>query len=229
MKLLLVSGLICASLFLLTSCAKMDLVRQTTSDLGPEIETEVVGQTTRPASAREGRHAYAEIFVAQGDEHYKNDRNREADEAYRQAIRLDPDYADAHYKSGLALSALGEREPATGEYRKAAELCREALRRRGTRNAPAYLTLARVERRLGRYVEAVEAYRRSVKDNAGDAEAHYELGMVFLKLGKTREAAGSFKRAIRLNPDDYRARGELERLEEEINGQEEGAPTDVVE
>jgi Flp pilus assembly protein TadD len=40
----------------------------------------------------------------------------------REAIRLKPDNAEAHYNLGAALESEGQKEPALGEYRRACEL-----------------------------------------------------------------------------------------------------------
>jgi len=52
-------------------------------------------------------------------------RERDLDGAiaeYRKAIRLKPDYAEAHAILGVALYGKGERQAALEEYRKASEL-----------------------------------------------------------------------------------------------------------
>ena len=43
-------------------------------------------------------------------------------EAYRQAIRLKPDYAEAHYGLGLAYANLGHWQEAVYAYRQALQL-----------------------------------------------------------------------------------------------------------
>src|SRR5437773_1934810 len=48
----------------------------------------------------------AEALVDQGKELYKNDQDDKAAQAFEQAIRLQPDNAEAHLRLGMAHAAL---------------------------------------------------------------------------------------------------------------------------
>jgi tetratricopeptide (TPR) repeat protein len=56
----------------------------------------------------------------------------EAAGAYRRALELDPDSADAHYNLGLLLESLGRRDDAMRHLMNARRLTRPAGRKRGT-------------------------------------------------------------------------------------------------
>ena len=43
--------------------------------------------------------------------------DKEEIESYKQAIRLDPDYADAHYNLGYAYILLNDKESALEQYK----------------------------------------------------------------------------------------------------------------
>src|SRR5687768_15869463 len=54
------------------------------------------GATSAPAGGD------AQAHFQRGMEAYRDDRDDEAVEAFREAARLDPDFAEAHYRLGLA-------------------------------------------------------------------------------------------------------------------------------
>lgn len=55
-------------------------------------------------------------------------RNQEAVEAYKQAIKLKPDDVDSHYNLGVTYSDLGNREAALKEYNILNSLDKEAAK-----------------------------------------------------------------------------------------------------
>jgi cytochrome c-type biogenesis protein CcmH/NrfG len=60
------------------------------------------------------------VFTSEIAYHFL-DLNREAVEAYREAVRLKPDFAEAWYNLGVSYIKLGR-------HREAVEACREAVR-----------------------------------------------------------------------------------------------------
>jgi tetratricopeptide (TPR) repeat protein len=55
--------------------------------------------------------------------------------------------------------------------------------------------------RLGRYEEAIEAYKQAIKINPNLTETHTNLGVVYNKLGRYQYAIDTFKQAIKIKPD----------------------------
>jgi tetratricopeptide (TPR) repeat protein len=55
--------------------------------------------------------------------------------------------------------------------------------------------------KLGRYTEAIEAFKQAIRINPDYADAYFNLGVVYVKLGRYTEAIETFKQAIRINPD----------------------------
>lgn len=53
-------------------------------------------------------------------------RHNEAIDAYKQAIRSNPDYAKAHYNLGVAYLGLGDKSSALDEYKVLNELDKES-------------------------------------------------------------------------------------------------------
>jgi serine/threonine-protein kinase len=119
------------------------------------------------------------------------DSARAAD-CYSRAIRLDPDYADAHFQlAGKRLDA--------GDLAGAAAAFGEAARLRPG-DAIAWLNLSIVRLHAGDPEGATAAARRSVEADAGRADAHYALGKALMPRGDPA-AADAFRAAVRLRPD----------------------------
>jgi predicted TPR repeat methyltransferase len=152
----------------------------------------------------------------------------EAERAYRQLLRIDPEcLAVLHLLGRLAHSqgrideAIGllerarELEPGNlaalndlgnllreaGKLEEAATVFRDLLRHR-PRDADAHINLGVVLQDQGRSSEAEAAYRQAIADRPGYAEAHACLGNLLKRRGDLAEAAQAYRRAIELDPED---------------------------
>jgi Tfp pilus assembly protein PilF len=76
-------------------------------------------------------------------------------------------------------------------------------------NASAWFYLGRVYEDLGRYGEAIEAYRESLRLKSDYAEAWCNLGVAYGKMERYQESAEACEKALRLNPRDAKAEGAL--------------------
>ena len=92
-----------------------------------------------------------------------------------EAIRLKPDFAEAHNNLGNALSEQGKWAEAVAEYRVAIGLKPDF--------AAGYLGLGTALQREGKMAEAVPAYREAIRLDPGSAEAHCNLGLVLMMQG----------------------------------------------
>ncbi len=128
-----------------------------------------------------------------GNALYGERRIDEAIAAYRAAISLNPDYAQAHNNLGVALRAGGRLDEAVAA-------CREAVRLQPS-YASAWNNLGSMLQRQGDHEAAVAAYEESLRLNPGAATAHYNLGCTLRFVGRGREAADAFRSAVRLKPD----------------------------
>jgi len=121
--------------------------------------------------------------------HYK-----EASEAYRQSIKLDPyNAADAYYALGLVYRDWGKADDEIQAYKAAIRLRPDytvAYERLGAR----YL-------RSKKFNEAVEIFRQLSALKPGDANAPNNMGEALLELNRLNDAVESFRQSIRLKPD----------------------------
>jgi tetratricopeptide (TPR) repeat protein len=168
---------------------------------------------TDSESPKERARKEAQASIDRGNDLYLNDQDQEAAEAYQQAVSLDPDFAEAHFRLGLAYSALGEKQEAEASYKRAVDLYKRSVQA-DPKDAEAFFNLAESCSYLHRYEEAVTAYRVAVHLRPDDAEAFYRLGMALNKLARYTEASAAFQKAMDLDPSYYRAGDALETARE---------------
>lgn len=117
--------------------------------------------------------------------------------AYRQALALDPDFAQGHNNLGAALFEAGRLEQAVLHLRKATRL--------NPASASAHANLGRALTALNDLRGARVALGEALRLEPGDAETWARLGEVSLRAGQLSEARRLFSRALELNPANQRA------------------------
>jgi len=128
------------------------------------------------------------------------DRKGESDEAikhYEEAIRLKPDFAEAHYNLGVAFEREDRPDEAIGQYQEAIRLKPDY--------AKAHNNLGFGLDRKGQHDEAIAQYQEATRLNPAFAEAYYNLGIALERKGQTAAAISQFQEAIRLAPDNAAA------------------------
>lgn len=123
-------------------------------------------------------------------------------EAYKQAIRIDPDDAITHYNLGVAYGELGF-------YKDAIEAYKQAIRLDPDDANIFYYNLGYAYSDIGNYTRAIEAYKQAIRIDPDYAKAHNNLGVTYGKLGNYTKAIEAFKQAIRIDPDATDAHGGL--------------------
>jgi Tfp pilus assembly protein PilF len=114
----------------------------------------------------------------------------EAEKECREAIRINPDFAEAHNNLGVLLYDLKRYDEAGEEYRDAIVINPDY--------AEAHNNLAILLYDLRRYEEAEEEYREAIMINLDYAEAHNNLGFLLDDLGRKEEAGNEYRKAIAL-------------------------------
>jgi len=112
---------------------------------------------------------------------------------YRQAIAINPEYAEAHANLGHALLFAGQFEAARSQLL-------EALRLRPS-FAMAQADLGVLNAAGGNYQEAIGQLSESLRLDPDDAEAHSNLCFVLQRAGRVDEAIVQCREALRLRPD----------------------------
>jgi tetratricopeptide (TPR) repeat protein len=121
-------------------------------------------------------------------------RPKEAEAAYREAIRLKPDLPEAHYNLGNALSEQRRYKEAESAYRTVIRLKFDYHQ--------AHHNLGGVLLDQGRPEEAEAAYREAIRLKHDLPLAHLGLGNALGSQRRLKEADAAYRQAIRLKPDD---------------------------
>src|SRR5207248_4573854 len=102
-------------------------------------------------------------------------RLTEAEACFREALRLDPGYAEAHSNLGIALAKQGNLEGAVASFQKAVQLKPDW--------ADAHYNLGLLFAKVGNVDQAVACHQETVRLNPEHAEAHTHLALVWLMQG----------------------------------------------
>ena len=114
-------------------------------------------------------------------------------QAYKQAIRLRPDYT-------VAFERLGSRYLKSKKYSEAVEVFRQlAALKPGDANAPNNMGEAYFE--LNKLNEAVESFRQSIRLKPDFGKAYYNLGRTLMAMGNRDAALEQYTILTNIDPD----------------------------
>jgi tetratricopeptide (TPR) repeat protein len=151
---------------------------------------EALEASKKAVSLRPSAESYFNIGLAS----FYLKQYKEASEAYRQSIKLDPyNAADAYYALGLVYRDWSKPDDEIQAYKQAIRLRPDytvAYERLGSR----YL-------RSKKFSEAVEVFRQLAALKPGDYNAPNNMGEAYLELNRLNDAVESFRQSIRLKPD----------------------------
>jgi TolB-like protein/Flp pilus assembly protein TadD len=132
------------------------------------------------------------------------DNLRQADEASRKALELDPELAEAHVARGLAVSLEKRYDEAGREYETAIRLDPNLYEAR--------YFYGRACLAQGKLVEAAQLFEQACQLRPDDYQAACHLGSIYVGLGRKADAQAASQRCLQviethlaLHPDDTRA------------------------
>lgn len=150
-----------------------------------------------PRARRAAEHAlrlapeFHEAWAALAHTLYVYDRDWEgADAAYREALRLNPRFAQGHHRYSLYLVAMGRTSEAMQEAERALELDSVS----SVMNA----AVARQRYFQRDYVGALEGYEKARRLDPGYFHPHLGVGLSLLALGQPEDAAQALQQALDL-------------------------------
>jgi tetratricopeptide (TPR) repeat protein len=128
-------------------------------------------------------------------------------------LRLQPDYAEAHYNLGHAWSQIsGRLNDAIAEYEEALRLKPEY--------AEAHNNLGNALSQVpGRLNDAIAQYQAALRLKPDFAPGWHNLGASWFHLGNLSAAAAAFREEVRLSPNDPAARQALAAALQQTKGQ----------
>ncbi len=125
----------------------------------------------------------------------------EAEEQFRETIRLKPDEGKAHDGLGIVLTQQGRPAEALDHFREAIRL--------EPGNPKAYNNLAMALQSQGRLDEAIAQLETALRWVPDDPELHNNLGMALGRKGRLDDAIRELQEAIRLDPANAQAHNNL--------------------
>jgi tetratricopeptide (TPR) repeat protein len=143
-----------------------------------------LGSQGAPAAA-----AFREGTAAQ----QRGDLERAAD-AYRRAIALAPQFAEAHANLGAVLARAGRYEEAVAAYARALEI--------NPKLTAARLNLGLAHYRAGMLSAAAAVFKRVFEDDPSLLQGRQLLGLVLVELGRDAEAIPHLEASTAVGPDE---------------------------
>jgi tetratricopeptide (TPR) repeat protein len=135
----------------------------------------------------------ADDFFIQGVDKQNKGDNQGAIIAYNEAIRLNPNLAEAYNNRGIVRDELGDKPGAIDDYNLAIQF--------NPNLAEAYNNRGIVRDELGDKQGAIDDFNQAIKINPNDALAYYNRGLVRKDLGDKQGAIDDFNLAIKFNPN----------------------------
>ncbi len=137
------------------------------------------------------------------------DEAGEAARSFSQALRINPDYAEAR----LGLASLYERQ---GDYQRSREITENTGRRQAARAgvldpttrgklANLQATLGNTYREVGQLRDAIDAYRKALDRCPDFHDIRQRLGVALREAGLPQRALAEFRRIQRHHPDYHDA------------------------
>jgi Tfp pilus assembly protein PilF len=128
-------------------------------------------------------------------------------EAFRQALQMQPDYAEAFNNLGLALSKLGHGDEAADAFRQALKI--------DPKMGEVYNNLGFLYHTAAQFDRAVQMFGQAI-DNASDSSVAYtNLGNTFYKMQQAEKAVEAWRRALELDPMNENARRGLRMFQQD--------------
>ncbi|MBD2672705.1 tetratricopeptide repeat protein [Aphanizomenon flos-aquae FACHB-1416] len=135
----------------------------------------------------------AVFYYNRGNVRYELGDKQGAIEDFNQAIKINPNLAQAYYNRGGVRKKLEDKQGAIEDYNQAIKInpnFTEVYNNRGV-----------VRYDLGDKQGAIEDYNQAIKFNPNYAEAYYNRGVVRYELGDKQGAIEDYNQAIKFNPN----------------------------
>jgi tetratricopeptide (TPR) repeat protein len=143
----------------------------------------------------------AETALAEGNKYFDAGETDKSIDAYKQAVKLNPDFAEAYFRLGVAYSLLESEEEATRLPGEVTEPTPKGTK--GKKKEPEKTNAEKA------FDNAVKIYEKVVKKNPEDDTAFFYLGRSYNKLNEDDKAAKALRQAVKLNPDNVEYQTEL--------------------
>ena len=207
-----VFALILVAVLLLASACSKKQANVEESNTNAETETQTVTFTD------------ANEALAEGNRLLDENQTQAAIDALRQAVKLNPDLAEAYFKLGIAFSLAELEQQQNGAITDQPTSTREGRVKSNSEKAfdkavvaykkwldanpnddVAWFNLGRTYYKLGDVDQAEKALGKAAKVKPDDTEYQTEWGAILIKLAKFHEAIPPLKKALEIDPSNARA------------------------
>ena len=113
-------------------------------------------------------------------------------DAYKQAVKVKPDYAEAYYNMGVTLKIIGNLQAAIESYEQAIKINPDY--------ADAYNNMGLALQEKGDVDAALKSFKKALKFKPGYAEAYNNMGIILNSKGDLESAIQSYKKALNIKP-----------------------------
>jgi len=132
-------------------------------------------------------------YMNSGNKYFSQKRYDEAVIEYRNALQVDPQFAEAYYRLGLSFLQLGQWVPAGQSFSRAVAIDPE--------NADAHLRLGNILLGVGQYADARAQGDEVLQRNPQNADAHILLGQILVQQKNFPDAKKEFELALKIVPE----------------------------
>lgn len=153
-------------------------------------------QNANGSSAGVAEYTDANLALADGNKFLDEGETDKAINVLNQAVKLNPDLAEAWFKLGIAYALAEKRDEVLVEANEAEP--------QPTSKSPAPKSNSEKA-----FEKAVASYKKLIEANDQDDVAYYNLGRAYNKLNEDEDAAKALKQAVKLKPDDTEYQTEL--------------------
>ena len=133
----------------------------------------------------------ADNFYTLGNIQKKNNKFNEAVISFENALKINPNFSEAHNNLGNTKKTLNKKDEAINHYKKAISLKKD--------NIAALINLSTILKESNNYEELLEIYEKILNLDPKNIKTLYNLGTAHLFLGNTSKAREYFENIIEID------------------------------
>ena len=131
-----------------------------------------------------------------------------AKQLFEKAVKIQPDYAEAHHNLGQSYKELGDVDKAIKCFQRAIKIQPKIL--------ASHNNLGIIQKELGKNDEAIECFQNAIEIQPEFATSHNNLGIVYITIKQYENAIKCFEKAIKINKQFTMAHYNLGKVYKEL-------------
>ncbi|MDQ3798296.1 MAG: tetratricopeptide repeat protein [Acidobacteriota bacterium] len=150
--------------------------------------------------------------LASGNKYLDENKTENAIEALKQAVKLNPDLADAHFQLGIAYSLKEKEDELLQRDTEEATATPTPAPKRAKKGSSTKETATILTNSDKAFENAAKAYEKIIKKEPKNDAAFFNLGRAYNKINLDREAEKALRQAVKLKPEDGEYQTELGKI-----------------